>query len=68
MTLLTVAEVREHVESALPDTALERILAGCELAIAQWAGPLTFDEDGAIVPVVDVVRAPGRTLLRGLGR
>ena len=42
---LTVAELREHGTS-LPDTALERILAGCELAIAQWAGPLDFDEDG----------------------
>ena len=48
MGLLTVAELREHVESALPDTALERLLAGCELAIAQWAGPLSFDEDGAV--------------------
>jgi hypothetical protein len=64
MTLLTVAELREHVESALPDTALERILAGCELAIAQWAGPLSFDEDGAIEEVADVASAPGRVLLR----
>ncbi len=64
MALLTVAELREHVESALPDTALERLLAGCELAIAQWAGPLSFDEDGHVVEVVDVARAPGRALLR----
>jgi hypothetical protein len=64
MGLLTVAELREHVESALPDTALERLLAGCELAIAQWAGPLSFDEDGNVAEVVDVARAPGRVLLR----
>ena len=64
MTLLTVAELREHVETSLPDTALERLLAGCELAIAQWAGPLSFDEDGHVVEVVDVARAPGRALLR----
>jgi hypothetical protein len=63
MGLLTVAELREHVESALPDTALERLLAGCELAIAQWAGPLSFDEDGAVEDVTETVNAPGRTLL-----
>jgi len=64
MGLLTVAELREHVETSLPDSALERILAGGELVIAQWAGPLSFDEDGLIVEVTDVASAPGRTLLR----
>lgn len=63
MGLLTVAELREHVESALPDTALERLLAGCELAIAGWAGPLSFDEDGAVEAVTETMNAPGRTLL-----
>ena len=63
MGLLTVDELREHVETALPDTALERILASCELAITQWAGPLTFDEDGQVEDVTEPVNAPGRTLL-----
>jgi hypothetical protein len=63
MPLLTVDELREHVETALPDTALERILASCELAITQWAGPLTFDEDGAVEDVTESVNAPGRALL-----
>lgn len=56
-------ELREHVETALPDTALERILASCELAVAQWAGPLTFDEDDQVEDVTESVNAPGRTLL-----
>jgi hypothetical protein len=30
MGLLTVAELREHVETSLPDAALDRILASCE--------------------------------------
>lgn len=63
MPLLTVDELREHVETALPDTALERILASCELAITQWAGPLSFDEHGAVEDVTETVNAPGRTLL-----
>jgi len=63
MGLLTVDELREHVETAMPDTALERILASCELAIAQWAGPLSFDEDDQVVDVTESVSAPGRTLL-----
>lgn len=63
MGLLTVDELREHVETALPDTALERILASCELAVAQWAGPLTFDEDDQVEDVTESVNAPGRTLL-----
>jgi len=58
-----VDELREHVETAMPDTALERILASCELAIAQWAGPLSFDEDDQVVDVTESVSAPGRTLL-----
>jgi hypothetical protein len=64
MTLLTVAELREHVETSLPDPALERILASGELAIAQWAGPLELDGDDQVLPVTETVRAPGRTLLR----
>ena len=63
MGLLTVDELREHVETAMPDTALERILASCELAITQWAGPLSFDEDDQVVDVTESVSAPGRTLL-----
>lgn len=39
MTLLTVDELREHVNSALGDTALERLLADAEAAIVQRAGP-----------------------------
>jgi hypothetical protein len=62
--LLTVAQLREHVETSLPDTALERILASCELAIADWAGPLELDDDDAVVAVTETVPAPGRTLLQ----
>jgi hypothetical protein len=40
MALLTVAQLREHVETSLPDAALERILASAGQAIATWAGPL----------------------------
>jgi hypothetical protein len=63
MALLTVAELREHVESALPDPALERLLASAEEVTASWAGPLTFDEDGQVVDVTEVVNAPGRKLI-----
>jgi hypothetical protein len=64
VSLLTVARLREHVETSLPDAALERILASCELAIARWAGPLSFDEDDVVEDVTETVSAPGRTLLR----
>jgi hypothetical protein len=64
MGLLTVDELREHVETALPDTALERILASCELAITQWAGPLVIDpHELTVEDVTESVNAPGRTLL-----
>ena len=54
MGLLTVAELREHVETSLPDTALERILASCELAIAQW-----FDDElGPVVRGVELSEPP----------
>jgi hypothetical protein len=64
MGLLTVAQLREHVETSLPDTALDRILAACEQAIATWAGPLEVDEDGVVADVSERLWAPGRTLLR----
>jgi hypothetical protein len=64
MGLLTVAQLREHVETSLPDTALERILASCELAITAWAGPLELDLDDAVTDVTETVAAPGRALLR----
>ena len=64
MGLLTVAQLREHVETSLPDTALERILAACEQAIATWAGPLELDEDDIVADVTERVWAPGRVLLR----
>jgi hypothetical protein len=63
MGLLSVDELREHVETALPDSALERLLASAEQAISAWAGPLEFDED-AVQAVTETVSAPGRTLLR----
>ena len=63
MPLLTVAQLREHVETSLPDTALERILASCEQAIATWAGPLELDEEGVVADVTERVWAPGRVLL-----
>jgi hypothetical protein len=64
MPLLTVAQLREHVETSLPDTALDRILASCEQAIATWAGPLELDEGGAVGDVTERVWAPERVLLR----
>jgi hypothetical protein len=64
MGLPTVAQLREHVETSLPDAALERILAAAEQAIATWAGPLEIDEDGVVADVAERLRAPGRTLLR----
>jgi hypothetical protein len=47
--LLTVAELREHVTTALGDDALERLLDAAEQAIATIAGPvgdLTEIRDG----------------------
>lgn len=44
MTLLTVAELREHVTSAHPDAALQRLLDASEAAIVERvgaAGPIT---------------------------
>ncbi len=64
MGLLTVAQLREHVETSLPDTALERILASSELAIAAWVGPHEFDTDDQVEDVTETVAAPGRALLR----
>ena len=64
MGLLTVAQLREHVETSLPDAALERILASAEQAIATWAGPLELDEDDIVADVTERVWAPGRALLR----
>lgn len=64
MALLTTDEIREHVETALPDSALGRLLASAEQAVAGWAGPLGFDEDGAVLEVTDTLSAPGRPLLR----
>jgi hypothetical protein len=66
MTLLTVDELRAHIETALPDSALERILASRELAMAHWAGPLELDPyEGLVEDVSETVSAPGRTLGRG---
>lgn len=64
MGLLTVDELREHVETALPDAAVGRLLASAEEAIAGWAGPLVLDDEGAVGEVTETVSAPGRTLLR----
>jgi hypothetical protein len=64
MALLTVAQLREHVETSLPDAALDRILASAEQAIATWAGPLEVDEDGVVADATERLWAPGRTLLR----
>ena len=64
MGLLTVAQLREHVETSLPDAALDRVLASCEQSIAIWAGPLELDEAGVIADATEKLWAPGRTLLR----
>jgi hypothetical protein len=64
MPLLTVAQLREHVETSLPDAALERILAAAGQAIATWAVPLDLDEDDAVGDVTERVWAPGRPFLR----
>ena len=38
-TLITTDEIREHVESGLGDSALERIVDGCDAEIIRYAGP-----------------------------
>jgi hypothetical protein len=64
MGLLIVAQLREHVETSLPDAALARILASAEQSIAIWAGPLELDEAGVIADATEKLWAPGRSLLR----
>jgi hypothetical protein len=64
MGLLTVAQLREHVETSLPDAALERILAAAEQVIATWAVPFELDEGGVVADVAERLWAPGRALLR----
>jgi hypothetical protein len=60
MSLLTAAQLREHVETSLPHAALERILASCEQAIATCAGRLDLDEAGVASDVTERVWAQGR--------
>lgn len=59
--LLTVDELRGHVETSLDDDALGRILDACEAELVRWAGPLTFTDYDAPDPVTETVYWRGRT-------
>ena len=48
MTLLTVAQFREHVTTSLGDDAIQRLLDDAEAAIVAFAGPV-----GSITELVD---------------
>lgn len=45
MALLTPADLREHIQTSLVDTALQRLIDGAEMDILQQAGPLGVLED-----------------------
>lgn len=45
MAILVPAELREHIQTSLPDTALQRLIDGAALDIVSQCGPLGVVED-----------------------
>lgn len=43
--ILTPAIVREHIETSVPDTALQRLINDADLAVLTFAGPIGDAED-----------------------
>lgn len=65
LTLMTVDEVRERVDTSLTDAGLTALASDCEDMITDWAGPLVIEgypEDAE--QVTETVYARGTTLLR----
>lgn len=65
LTLMTVDQVRERVDTSLTDDDLTQLASDCEDAITDWAGPLVIEgypEDAE--QVTETVYARGTTLLR----
>lgn len=63
MPLLTVEELRQHIETALEDEALQRILDDAHAALAKWAGDLVLDDYGDPEPVTETRRPNDPRLL-----